>query len=224
MPIITIPTKANAKKQDVIYRIEARVTDAGNREISGRGFALATFGNFYLTAEPTSYVYTKGSTATINVTAQDYDKKPVATAFRAELTNWNWKTRSGSVVSSSQGQTGADGKGQVQFTIPDAGEFRVRVTAMSAQSREVEDTAYLWAPGVSPLWAGTQQERVQIVADKKSYAPGDTAHVLIVTGKEPVSVLVTVWVPLLPEALPFANAVVMLAVVRVVACTVGVKV
>ena len=188
---ITIPTKVNAKRQDVIYRIEARVTDEGNREISGRGFALATYGSFYLTAQPNSYVYSKGSTATISVTAQDYDKKPVATSFRAELMNWNWQKRSGSVVSTTQGQTGADGKGQVQFTIPDAGEFRVRITAMSVQDREVEDTAYLWAPGVSPLWAGTQQERVQMVADKKTYVPGDTAHVLIVTGAQPATVLVT---------------------------------
>jgi uncharacterized protein YfaS (alpha-2-macroglobulin family) len=187
---ITIPTKVSTNKTDVVYRIEARVTDEGNREISGHGFALATYGSFYLTAQPASYVYSKDSTATINVIAQDYDKKPVATVFRAELSRWNWQKRSGEVVSTAQGQTGADGKGQVQFTIPDAGEFRIRVSAMSAQNREVEDTAYLWAPGQSPLWAGTQQERIQMVADKKSYAPGDTAHVLIVTGKEPTSVLV----------------------------------
>ncbi len=188
---ITIPTKLSAKKQDVIYRIEARVADESNREISGRGFALATYGSFYLTAQPDSYVYSKGSTATISVTAQDYDKKPVATPFRAELMIWNWQKRSGSVVSTTRGETGADGKGQVQVTIPDAGEFRVRITAAAVQGREVEDTAYLWAPGVSPLWAGTQQERIQIVADKKSYAPGDTAHVLIVTGALPATVLVT---------------------------------
>jgi uncharacterized protein YfaS (alpha-2-macroglobulin family) len=188
---ITVPTRVNSKKQDMTYRIEARVTDQGNREISGRGYALATYGSFFLTADPTSYVYSKGSPAIINVTAQDYDKNPVATAFRAELTDWNWKKRSGEVVATSQGQTGADGKGQVQFTIPDAGEFRVRITAVSTNNREVEDTAYLWAPGETPLWAGTQEERIQIVADKKSYAPGDTAHVLIVTGKDPVSVLVT---------------------------------
>ena len=187
---ITIPTKVGANKTDVIYRIEARVTDEANREISGHGFALATYGNFYLTAQPTSYVYSKGSTATISVTAQDYDKKPVGTVFRAELSRWNWQKRSGELISTAQGQTGADGKGQVQFTIPDAGEFRVRVIAMSVQNREVEDTAYLWAPGQSPLWAGTQQERIQVVADKKSYAPGDTAHVLLVTGKGPTSVLV----------------------------------
>ncbi len=31
---------------------------------------------------PNSYVYSKGGTATINVTAQNYDKKPVQTAFQ----------------------------------------------------------------------------------------------------------------------------------------------
>src|SRR5271165_6466523 len=188
---ITIPTRVSSKKQDLTYRIEARVTDEGNREISGHGFALATYGSFYLTAQPSSYVYTKGSTATINVSAQDYDKKPIATVFRAEFSRWNPQERSAEPISTAQGQTGADGKGQVQFTIPDAGEFRVRVIAVSAENREVEDTTYLWAPGVSPLWAGTKQERIQIVADKKSYAPGDTAHVLIVTGKGPTSVLIT---------------------------------
>ena len=188
---ITIPTKVSAKKQDLTYRIEARVTDEGNREISGHGFALATYGSFYVTAQPNSYVYSKGSAAIISVTAQDYDKKPVATAFRAELSRWNWQKRSGEVLSTAQGQTGADGQGQVQFTIPDAGEFRVRIVAVTPENRDVENTAYLWAPGESPLWASTQQERIQIVADKKSYAPGDTAHVLIVTGNQPASVLVT---------------------------------
>ncbi len=189
---ITIPTRVNNKtKQDLTYRIEARVTDEANREISGHGFALATYGSFYLTAQPNSYVCSKGGTAIINVSAQDYDKKPVATAFHAEFSRWNPQKRAAELITTSQGATGADGKGQVQFTIPDAGEFRVRITAVTPEKREVEDTAYLWAPGESPWWSGTSQERIQIVADKKSYVPGDTAHVLIVTGKEPASVLVT---------------------------------
>jgi uncharacterized protein YfaS (alpha-2-macroglobulin family) len=189
---ITIPTRVNNKtKQDLTYRIEARVTDEGNREISGHGFALATYGSFYLTAQPNSYVYSKGGAAIINVSAQDYDKKPVATAFRAEFSRWNWQKRSGELVSTAQSQTDPSGKGQVQFAIPDAGEFRVRVTVVTPEKREVEDTAYLWAPGESPWWSSATQERIQIVADKKSYVPGDTAHVLIVTGKEPASVLVT---------------------------------
>jgi len=189
---ITIPTKVDSKKQDLTYRIEARVTDAGNREIAGHGFALATYGSFFLTATPDSYVYTKGSTATVTITAQDYDKKPVRTTFHVEMNRWDWRKGAGQSVTTTQGQTDASGKAQVKLNIPDAGEFRVRVTANTPENRTIETTAFLWAPGESPWWSGPAQERVQIVPDKKTYQPGDTAHVLIVTSKEPTSVLVTV--------------------------------
>ena len=189
---ITIPTKVDSKKQDLTYRIEARVTDAGNREIAGHGFALATYGSFFLAAEPDSYVYTKGSTATVTITAQDYEKKPVQTTFHVELNRWDWRKGAGQSVPTTQGQTDASGKAQIKLTIPDAGEFRIRVTATAPENRTVETAAFLWAPGESPWWSGPAQERVQIVPDKKTYQPGDTAHVLIVTGKEPASVLMTV--------------------------------
>jgi alpha-2-macroglobulin len=188
---IEFPTRVDSKKQDLVYRVEARVTDAGNREIAGHGFALATYGSFFLTAEPDSFVYTKGSTATVTIAAQDYDKKPVPTPFRVEMNRWDWRKGAGPVITTTQGQTGTDGEGQVKLTIPDAGEFRVRVSAITPEKRQVETTAYLWAPGESPWWSGPAQERVQIVPDKKTYQPGDTAHVLIVTGKEPASVLIT---------------------------------
>lgn len=189
---ITIPTTVNNKnRQDLTYRIEARVTDAGNREISGKGFAVATYGSFYLTAQPDAYVYTKGSTAKVNVTAQDYDKKPVATAFRAEISRWNWQKRSGEAISTVQGQTDASGKGQISFVVPDSGEFRIRVVAATPEHREVDDSIFLWVPGANTWLSGAAQERVQIVTDKKSYVPGDTAHVLIMTGNDPASVLVT---------------------------------
>jgi uncharacterized protein YfaS (alpha-2-macroglobulin family) len=188
---IEFPTRIDSKKQDLVYRIEARVTDAGNREIAGHGFALATYGSFFLTAEPDSFVYTKGSTATVTVTAQDYDKKPVQTPFRVEMNRWDWRKGAGPSITTAQGQTGADGKGQVKLTIPDAGEFRVRITVNTPEKRQVETTAYLWAPGESAWWSGPAQERVQIVPDRKTYKPGATAHVLIVTGKDPASVLVT---------------------------------
>ncbi|HZP22051.1 MAG TPA: alpha-2-macroglobulin family protein, partial [Terriglobales bacterium] len=188
---IEVPTRVDSKHQDQVYRIEARVTDAGNREISGHGYALATYGSFFLTANPNSYVYSKGGTATITVTAQDYDKKPTQTSFKVEMKRWNWRNNEGPTVATTQGQTDAGGKAQVKLTIPDSGEFRVTVTANTPENRQVEATTYLWAPGAGSFWYGTEQERIQIVADKKSYQPGDVAHVLIVTGKEPTSVLVT---------------------------------
>src|SRR6267142_3587699 len=43
---ISIPVKVDSKKYDQQYRIEARVTDAARREISGRNTVLATYGSF----------------------------------------------------------------------------------------------------------------------------------------------------------------------------------
>ena len=96
------------------------------------------------------------------------------------------------MVSTTQGQTGADGKGQVEFIIPDAGEFRVRVFANHARESRGAGLRFPVGSG-RKLHGGRARRRrtIQIVADKKSYAPGDTAHVLIVTGKNPASVLVT---------------------------------
>ena len=109
------------------------------------------------------------------------------------MNRWDWRKGAGqSVTTATQGQTDASGKAQVKISISDAGEFRVRVTATTPEKRTIETTTFLWAPGESSWWSGPAQERVQIVADKKTYQPGDTAHVLIVTSKEPTSVLVTV--------------------------------
>ena len=92
----------------------------------------------------------------------------------------------------TQGQTDASGKAQVKISISDSGEFRVRVTATTPEKRDYRNH-YLSCGrrARAPWWSGPAQERVQIVADKKTYQPGDTAHVLIVTSKEPTSVLVT---------------------------------
>jgi alpha-2-macroglobulin len=53
---VTLPTAVDGKHNDQDYRIEARVTDAANREVSGHSTVLATYGSFRVSVEPTSYV------------------------------------------------------------------------------------------------------------------------------------------------------------------------
>jgi len=83
---ITLPTEfVQERHSDITYRIEARVTDEGNREISGHNYIQATYGSFQIGASPASYVYEVGSTAQLNVEARDYDSKPVQTPFHVAL-------------------------------------------------------------------------------------------------------------------------------------------
>jgi hypothetical protein len=43
---VTLPVAVDGKHNDQDYRIEARVTDAANREVSGHATVLATYGSF----------------------------------------------------------------------------------------------------------------------------------------------------------------------------------
>ena len=76
---VTLPTRIDPKHTDQDYRIEARVTDAANREVAGHSTVLATYGSFRVSVEPTNYVVPAGQPTRVKVTAQDYDGKPVQT-------------------------------------------------------------------------------------------------------------------------------------------------
>jgi len=191
---IRLATKPDDKKQDIRYRIEARVTDEGNREIAGAGSVVATYANYYIDAYPDSYVYTAGGSARLTVNARDYDGHPIQTNFHVELSRWSWRSQESSkTLWSSDARTGADGKGEVQVRIPESGEFRVRVTAPSPEKREVRTDTFLWAPGGTPWWSGGgERESIKIVTDKKEYKPGDTARVAVFAGRDAPRVLVSV--------------------------------
>ncbi len=190
---ITIPTRPDDKKNDLRLRIEARVTDEGNREIAGAASAVATYASYFIDARPDSYVYQAGSTARIAVIARNYDGKPVQTPFRVELMRWSWGNKAEQKpVWTGDGRTDAKGEADVRLTVPASGQFRVRVTATSPERRQVEGFAYLWAPGATPSWAGERREPLKIVADKKEYKLGDTAHLVIFGAANASHVLVGV--------------------------------
>jgi len=189
---IAIPTDVSEHGADFRYRIEARVTDEGNREITGTGWLSATYASFYVYAEPDQYVYGPGDRARINITALDYDGNPVQVAVKAQLAQWYWRNKPEDVRATLNATTDAQGHAAVDFTIPSGGEWRVNVTAPTPEKREVSDYAYLWVSGGGAALYGEKQDTIQIVPDKKTYKPGDTAKILVVTGVPKAHVLVGV--------------------------------
>lgn len=173
---------------DLRYRIEARVTDQANREISGSGYLAATFGSFLLRATPAQYVWQPGDRAVLNVQARDYDGNAIQTLFRFEMRLWQWNSGRGRVVHSGEGSTDAGGQARIEIPVKAAGSYQVELRAEAPEGREIESTTHLWVAGDSGAWGG---ERIQIVPDKRSYAPGETAHVLVVTGVPDAHLLVT---------------------------------
>ena len=176
---------------DARYRIEARVTDDANREIAGAGSVLATVGSFVAHVEPAQYVVERGQRAAFLVELRDYDGNPVTGDFSARVRRWEWNRGGGGPsVYETTGRTDAQGRGRFELAAERSGSFLAEVTARTPEGREVRDTAYVWVSGPGDAWGGSRQERLQIVTDKKSYRPGETARVLIVTGVPKASLLI----------------------------------
>ena len=189
---ITIPTEFDENKHtDITYRIEARVTDEANREISGHNYVLATYGSFQIGARPSSYLYQVGSTAKLDIEARDYDGHPVQTPFHVALESWDYRSHAGVSLFSTDGKTDDSGHAEVDVPISKGGSIHATVTAVTPENRTLKEVAYIWAPDPEFYWFGGASERIQIIPDQKSYKPGDTARVMIMAGPDPASILVT---------------------------------
>jgi alpha-2-macroglobulin len=191
---IQVPSMIDGDAHDLRYRVEARVTDASRREITGSGSFVATYGSFVVNATTDRYFYAPGAKAVVTVEARNYESQPVRTPVQIELVRWNWRTQKEEQRSRVSAATGADGKGSVEVTIPrEGGSYRIRVTARTPEGRAVADYNYFWASGASGDGLFDDPRRtVDVVPDKKTYRPGETARILIAAGAPKTAVLVTV--------------------------------
>src|SRR5579872_1933489 len=192
---ISFTTRESEHKFDNIYRVEARVTDEARREISGTGFILATYGSFLLGVEPDRYFFQPNTRTTVKVTARDYDNNPVQAKVHLDLVSWNYRDETASKsYSSTDVTTGADGTANGELQIPtEGGSYHIRATAHTPEGRDIESYWWVWVAGADePDWYGSEQKTVQIIPDKKSYRPGETAKILIITGKPNTPVFVSV--------------------------------
>ena len=193
---VNVAVPLDQKHNDEDFRIEARVTDAANREVSGHTTVLATYGSFHVNVEPLSYVVEGGKPVRVKVTAQDYDSKPIQTKVHvaAALQTWDSVTRQRTEkpAAAQDVATGADGTATVELPISGNGDFQITASAQTPENRTVEDRTWVW------IWNGAgeaytqQNSQIQIVADKKSYKVGDVAHLLLVTGMKESWAVVTV--------------------------------
>lgn len=194
---LRIPLAVDENQRDFSARIEAQVTDAASREVSGRTIVHATYGTFLLSTEVTDMVHRPGASVPVSVRAIDYTGTPQANV-PLTLVLEHLQYRSGyygdpevTTVATQSATTDAAGRASVNFTLPNrTGTLRVRATAPSA-NRTVQDDVFLWISGPSENVDDSSDRYLELLADKKSYAPGESAT-LIVRGETVVGpVLVT---------------------------------
>jgi uncharacterized protein YfaS (alpha-2-macroglobulin family) len=189
---IRVPLQADENGHDYSARIEAQVTDASSREVSGNSIVHATYGPFLLSAQTGGYIFRPSQPVPVTLRALDYVGNPqagIAVVVRLERLTYpdgRYVAPTVTEVSRSTATTAADGTANASVTLPgEPGSYRVRVAA-PYEGREIRGETWIWVPGGADAQELDQGDRyLELLADKRSYAPGDTAR-LIIRG-EPVS-------------------------------------
>lgn len=197
---IQVPTRVDDTRQhgDFDYTVEAGVTDAANREITGRGRFLATYGTFRINIEPVSYAVHSGETAKFRVTATDYDDKPVSTRVHVQLVYRHYENGRTDTTEAAATDITTDDTGKATGELPvmapkySSAELEATADPTMKGTRSPSDETSLWILGVGEQSWQIGSDNAQIISDKKSYAPGDTAHLSIVSGTDGFYALVIV--------------------------------
>jgi len=180
------------------FLVEATVTDSNDQEVSASVPVIVHKAGVYLGLKPERYVAKAGTAQSWSVVALDPESHPLPhVPVHVQLVQRQWLSvreldATGTLSWQSKPQdtpvanvdVTSDASGQAQFAItpPTAGEYRVVVEAPDEHGNTSRAGQSLWAsstdPGFAP-WRLRNDQRLDLQADKTSYAPGDVAHILV---------------------------------------------
>ena len=194
------------------YTLEANVTDLDNNPVAGSNAVTVYSSAVQIGLQSTAQVPQAGVAQTIRtVTLLNDGSTPAAgqalavSIYRRTYKNVVKTNPDGSVDQQSVPvdtllrtlslRTDAKGKGSFAFTAPSAGEYRIaaRGSDRLGNPTSAELFLYAYAAGEAPVdWGYQPQGHIRLVADKRTYHTGDTAHILVAAPYPGMEALITI--------------------------------
>ncbi|MCO5213078.1 MAG: MG2 domain-containing protein [Caldilinea sp.] len=192
------------------WTLDVTITDPSNQAVYSTSSFPVHRGEFYIGLSPTSYVVEAGSPATVDAVTVRPDGTMYAGAElevavyeyvwssvyeQAEDGNYYWKSSAERTpVHFTSVTTNDSGMATIDFTPEKGGQYQVTATGEDALGNVIRSATFVYAAsaGEYVAWPQNNNDRIELVADKKLYAPGETAKILVpnpFTG--PVKALVT---------------------------------
>jgi uncharacterized protein YfaS (alpha-2-macroglobulin family) len=176
--------------------VEATAYGRDGQVISGRSQIIVHQGEFYIGLAPQKYVGEVDEELAVDVVTVDwagerwpnqpldyevYLREWVNTFVEDEAGGgrWEWETKDTRVA---QGKltTDANAAGVVRFTPDQGGSYHVVVSGRDRGERLVRSSLFVWVSGDEYVsWRRENNDRITLISDKSSYAPGETAEILI---------------------------------------------
>ncbi|MBI4835791.1 MAG: Ig-like domain-containing protein [Candidatus Abawacabacteria bacterium] len=206
----TIPTTFTDEKESQMLNIEVGVEDPNTKEmIYSSQNVIVHKGDFYLGIANQQYVVEQKENATfaiasVNVkgTARTHTSGE-ATLYKREYKTVKKKGVDGffyydtsfidTAIKNTAFTTGSDGKTNLVFSIPEGGQYHVGVRASDNKGHTVVSGTNVWVNSETYInWGRDNNDRMDIIPDKKEYTIGETAKLLVKSPYEGVKGLLTI--------------------------------
>ena len=206
LPIQIALPKAGAQARTQTLEIEVQVADQARQKVANRTHVTVHPAEFYLGLKASSGVGQAGQEFGVELVAANHQGDAVsgvATEIQVVRRSWDvirqkgmdgrytWvSTPNDSPVTTLKEKTGNQEK-RVSFTPEEAGYYVLQAQAQDSAGRNSVSELGVYVAGPNASWARGDEDTVELIADKRSYAPGDTALVLIKAPKAGMYALIT---------------------------------
>ncbi|MFZ5830538.1 MAG: alpha-2-macroglobulin family protein [Planctomycetota bacterium] len=174
--IDTSVAKALHPNQDHRYEITAEVVDQSRRTIVGQGTVLVARKPFSVYAWVDRGYYRVGDTIHASFAARTLDGKPVVGKGELKLLRITYADGKPveTPVQTWQLDTGPEGTAVQQMTASQAGQYRISYTVTDAKGHSIEGGYVFTVIGEGFDGADFRFNAVELIPEKKEYAPGET--------------------------------------------------
>ncbi|MGH9160456.1 MAG: alpha-2-macroglobulin family protein, partial [Vicinamibacteraceae bacterium] len=185
---VEVPLPVDEQGSDYTATIEARVADQSGQEVSGAGRTVATYGEFLIAASTGRFVFRPRSPVSLRLRVVDYAGQPQVDlpvnvwlarhAYTYDDATGRSEEREALVT---QGVVSTDASGRATWTtrLPaEGGSYRLYASARS-EDRVVKSSAWAWVPQTGEESTWDREQQLELIPDRKSYQPGDTARFVI---------------------------------------------
>ena len=190
------------------YTFEAEVEDVSRQRIAGRSSLLVHPAPWYLGIRQTNALVAGGSplsTAIVAVTPEGSTVPNVPVAVTLNRVQWHsvrraegdgfyaWESeRRTTPVTSVNVTTGAEPV-PVTLAVPEGGSYEVVASATDAEGRTSSSVWNFYATGPGyTAWQRYDHQRIDLVPEKTTWRPGESARIMIQSPWETATALVTV--------------------------------
>ncbi|HVF42064.1 MAG TPA: alpha-2-macroglobulin family protein, partial [Pyrinomonadaceae bacterium] len=177
---------------------EASVTDVNRQAWTSSTTMLVHPSQLYVGLKSERLFVDEGQPLVVSSIVSDVDGKLVSgreVRMRAALLEWKYMKGKWAQVESKPEECvvkSADGDVKCTFRPKAGGVYRVNARVLDDRERPNESELTLWvAGGKQPPQRGVEQQKVELIPDRKDYGAGDTAEILVQSPFAPAEGLLT---------------------------------